>query len=283
MKPTTMGAEMATGSLPRGLAVLQCLVGVADGVPLSRIAEVLDLPKSATHRILVTLIEEGFVRKIEPSGNYALTLRIVSLGLRHLAGSTVAGLALPVLARLANESQQLVRLGLVDGERLFWVARTQGARGGLRYEPDVDHGKEIPLAWSANGLAWLSHMSDEEALRMVSRQDPEVRHPMGPGTPASLTDVLERLKSARARGWAYVHDSFEEGISAMATVVPGMDGQTAVGVISIAGPSLQLTDKRMHELAAPLRAAAAELSGLAGAIASDMNNRTANRDEAATA
>src|SRR4029079_13340943 len=108
--------KMATGSLPRGLAVLQCLIGVADGVPLSRIAEVLDLPKSATHRILVTLIEEGFVRKIEPSGNYALTLRIVSLGLRHLAGSTVAGLALPVLARLANESQQLVRLGLVDGE-----------------------------------------------------------------------------------------------------------------------------------------------------------------------
>ena len=80
-----------------------------------------------------------------------------------------------------------------------------------------------------------------------------------------------------------MHDSFEEGISAMATVVPGIDGRTAVGVISIAGPSLQLTDNRMHELAAPLKAAAAELSGLAGAIASDMNNRTANRDEAATA
>ena len=63
----------------------------------------------------------------------------------------------------------------------------------------------------------------------------------------------------------------------------GIDGQTAVGVISIAGPSLQLTDKRMNELAAPLKAAAVELSALTGAIASDMNNRTANRDEAATA
>ena len=45
---------MATGSLPRGLAVLQCLVGVSEGVPLSRIAKIVDLPKSATHRILVT-------------------------------------------------------------------------------------------------------------------------------------------------------------------------------------------------------------------------------------
>jgi hypothetical protein len=96
------------------------------------------------------LIDEGFVRKVEPSGNYALTLRIVSLGLHHLAGSTIAELAVPVLARLANESQQLVRLGLVDGELLLWVARTQGERGCQRNEPDVDHGKEIPLAWSAS-------------------------------------------------------------------------------------------------------------------------------------
>jgi DNA-binding IclR family transcriptional regulator len=69
----------------------------------------------------------------------------------------------------------------------------------------------------------------------------------------------------------------------MATVVPGIDGQTAVGVISIAGPSLQLTDNRMNELAAPLKAAAVELSALTGAIASDINSRKSNSDEAATA
>src|SRR5262245_47589589 len=272
---------MTTGALPRGLAVLQCLVGVSAGLPLSRIAEVVDLPKSATHRILVTLTEEGFVQKLEPSGNYALTLRIVSLGLRHLAGSTIAELAVPVLARLATESRQLVRLGLVDGERLLWVARTQGARGGLRYEPDVDHGKEIPLAWSASGLAWLSQLTDEEALRLVARQDPEVRHPMGPGAPGSLSEVLDRLHAARSRGWAYVHDSFEEGISAMATAVLAANGRGAVGVVSIAGPTLQLTDTRMDELAAPLKAAAAELSDLAGAIASEYSSRNHNDAEIA--
>ena len=48
---------MATGSLPRGLAVLQCLVGAPEGLPLGRISELVDLPKSATHRILVTLAD----------------------------------------------------------------------------------------------------------------------------------------------------------------------------------------------------------------------------------
>ena len=105
----------------------------------------------------------------------------------------------------------------------------------------------------------MSQLTDEAALRLAARQDPEVRHPMGPGTPASLTEVLERSHAARTRGWAYVHDSFEEGISAMATAVLGVDGRSAVGVVSIAGPSLQLTNDRMNELAAPLKAAAVEL------------------------
>jgi len=269
---------MTTGALPRGLAVIQCLVGISEGLPLGRIAELVDLPKSATHRILVTLAEEGFVQKVEPSANYALTLRIVSLGLRHLAGSTIAELALPVLARLASESHQLVRLGLVDGSRLMWVARAQGARGGLRYEPDVDHGKEIPLGLSASGLAWLSRLSDEEALHLVARQDPELRHPMGPGAPKNLSDILARVHEARARGWAQVHDSFEEGISAMAAPLVTADGSRAAGVVSIAGPSLQLSNQRMEELAAPLVTAAGDLSNLTGAITTELRSRGQNHD-----
>ena len=70
----------------------------------------------------------------------------------------------------------------------------------------------------------------------------------------------------------------------MATAVLGVDGRSAVGVVSIAGPSpLQLTNDRMHELAAPLKAAAVELWGLTGAIASDINSRRLNHDEAVTA
>ncbi len=69
----------------------------------------------------------------------------------------------------------------------------------------------------------------------------------------------------------------------MATAVLGVDGRSAVGVVSIAGPSLQLTNDRMNELAAPLKAAAVELSGLTGAIASDINSRRLNHDMAVTA
>lgn len=264
---------MATGALSRGLAVLQCLIGAPDGLPLTQIAETVDLPKSAAHRILGTLIEEGFVQQLQSSGNYTLTLRIVSLGLRHLASSTIFELAVPVLARLANESGQLVRLGLVDREQLLWVAKTQGARAGLRYEPDPDHGSEIPLASSASGLAWLSRLTDDQALRLVAKQEPAERHPIGHNAPKTLIEVQTRIQEARTRGWAHVHDSVEEGISAMAAPLVNPDNGHALGVVSIAGPSLQLTNARMQELAPSLMATAEELSGLAGTLSRELRSR----------
>ncbi|MCI2415833.1 IclR family transcriptional regulator [Saccharopolyspora sp. K220] len=264
---------MATGALSRGLAVLQCLIGATEGVPLTRIAESVDLPKSAAHRILVSLIHEGFVQQLQPSGNYCLTLRIVSLGLRHLASSTIFELAVPVLVRLANESGQLVRLGLVDGEQLLWVAKAQGARAGLRYEPDPDHGSEIPLASSASGLAWLSQLTDEQALRLVARQERDDRHPIGHNAPKTLVEVQARLDETRAAGWARVHDSVEEGISAMAAPLIDPDSAEAMGVVSIAGPSLQLTDARMEQLAPRLQETVAELSGLAVSLSNEARSR----------
>jgi DNA-binding IclR family transcriptional regulator len=261
---------MATGSLSRGLGVLQAMIGHPEGLPLVRIAELVDLPKSAAHRILVTLAEEGFVRQLE-SGNYALTLRIVSLGLRHLASSTIFELAMPVLARLAADSEQLVRLGLVDGEQLLWVAKSQGARSGLRYDPD--HGSEIPFGSSASGVAWLSRLAEDEALRLVARQQPEQRHPAGHNAPTTLAEVQTRIEEARAKGWARVHDSVEEGISAMAAPLVDPSSRAPLGVVSIAGPSIQLSDAQMEELAPRLLETAAELSGLAGSLSQELRSR----------
>jgi hypothetical protein len=65
----------------------------------------------------------------------------------------------------------------------------------LRYEPDVDHGAEIPLASSASGLAWLSQLQHDDALRLVARQQPEKRHLVsiaGPG-PQLTDDRMELL------------------------------------------------------------------------------------------
>lgn len=258
---------MVGGALSRGLAVLAELAAAPDGRSVQQVADALGLPKSAAHRILVTLVSDGWARQDPSTGGYRLTLRLAALGLGQLARHTLIDLARPVLADLATTSGELVRLGLVDGDRLVWVAKAQGATAGLRYDPDP--GPEAHLASTANGLAWLAGFGDERALELVLRQGLAGPGERGPQAPATIEEFLRRLRRARVDGYARAIDSFEAGAAAIAMpVLDGPDGAT-VGVLSIAGPGVRFTAERMDSLIPALRRACAELTGVDRAAAAE--------------
>ncbi|MCY1355742.1 beta-ketoadipate pathway transcriptional regulator, PcaR/PcaU/PobR family [compost metagenome] len=151
-----------------------------------------------------------------------------------------------------------MRLGVIDGARQTWIAKSQGARSGLRYDPDM--GRDAPLFYTASGHAWLASLSDDAALALVERQGIADPAQFGPNAPRTSAELLERLRLARERGYAWVMESSAVGTSALAAVVRHpLDGRT-IGVLSIAGPSARLPEARIHELAPQLLVAAAELS-----------------------
>jgi IclR family transcriptional regulator, acetate operon repressor len=155
-------------ALDRGLSLLEQLAAHPEGLPLAHLASELDMPLSACHRLLAELQRRGYVRQPRKQGDYLLTTKLVSLGLGYLSSSGIVDIAEPLLERLAQRTGELVRLSVVDGERLTWVAKAQGLRKGLRYDPDM--GQDARLSCTASGHAWLLTMSDEEALTLVMRQ-----------------------------------------------------------------------------------------------------------------
>ena len=249
---------MAVGALDRAFAVLELLASHPAGLPLREIAESADIPKSATHRLLASLAERRYVRQDAETGRYLLTTKLVSLGFRYLALAGVADTVQPTLDRLAQETGELVRLGVVDGDHQTWVAKAQGARSGLRYDPDM--GMDTPLASTASGHAWLACLTDEQALELVARQGFRSSPTQGPNAPRTIDALLARLRAARKRGYAWVVESSAPGMSAMAAAVRHPATGGVVGVVSVAGPSVRLTEARMHELAPVMLAAASELS-----------------------
>lgn len=248
-----------SGVLERTLGILELLAGNAGGLPVGTIAERLDMPPSAAHRLLNDLGRMGYVRQDKAQGEYALTIKLAAIGLGFLAQSGITDVAQPILDRLAAESRELVRLSVIDGDALVWVGVSQGATGGLRYDPGREQGVVVHLAASAGGNAWLSTMSDEEALMAVSRQGLVISRPgSGDGAPRTAMDLLARLAAARERGYAVAIDSYLAGMAAMAVPVRRPDG-TVVGCLSIAAPSVRLDAARMTALAEPLQRAAEEI------------------------
>jgi DNA-binding IclR family transcriptional regulator len=224
---------------------------------MQTLAEQLGIPKSATHRMLGELIRLGYVRQNPDNSRYHLSTKLVAMGFQYLASSG-ADIVQPILDQLARQTGELVRLGVIDGTRQTWIAKAQGARSGLRYDPEM--GRDAPLFYTASGHAWLASLSDAQALVLVEAQGIAKREDFGPNAPRSNAELLERLRLARERGYAWVNESSAVGTSALAAVVRHpLDGHV-VGVLSVAGPAARLSEARLHELAPTLLAAAAELS-----------------------
>jgi len=247
--------------LERGFKVLELLAAHPEGRALSSIASEADLPLSATHRLLAELGRCGYVRQARNQGDYVLTIKLVSLGLSFLSASGMVDVAQPSLDRLAEEAHELVRLAIVDGSELVFVAKAQGATRGLRYDPDM--GLSVPLSCSAAGHAWLSTMSDEAALELVSRQGFAKPEDFGPKAPTTVAALLAYVRAARKRGYSVISDVFAPGMSSMSA--PVIARGVALGVVTIAGPLLRLTEERMASLGEPLQVTAAEIAGLSAA------------------
>ncbi|MBP7001516.1 IclR family transcriptional regulator [Amaricoccus sp.] len=246
--------------LERTLGILEMLAWHPAGLPVGAIATRLDMPPSAAHRLLNDLARLGYVRQDRAQGDYALTIKLASLGLTFLGQSGVTDVAQPILDRLAAESGELVRLSVIDGDSLVWVGVAQGATGGLRYDPGREQGVVAHLASSAGGRAWLATMSDDDALMAVSRQGIAPTQPgAGAKAPASATELLARLAEARAQGYAVAIDSYLAGMAAMAVPVRSAGTGEAIGCLSIAAPSVRLDAARMAALAPALQAAAGEI------------------------
>ncbi len=247
-------------SFERGLQIVELLAGQDAGLPLHTIADTLEMPRSAAHRLLAELIDADFVHQKGELGDYALGLKIAALGLKHLAANNLVGVSQPILDELAEMSRELVRLAVVDtdGNDMLWVAKAQGMRSGLRYDPES--GSSVTLSCSANGIVWMSYLPEEEAMTRILAQGIGSREEFGPNAPQNIDELRAAMHKTCDRGFAIAIDTYALGVGSVAA--PVFDGDSVAGALSIAGPTVRLAEQKLLELSGPLMDAAARLSTL---------------------
>ncbi len=251
-----------TVALGRGLQILEHLARHPAGLPLTLVAEALDLPKSMCHRLLTELVRGGYVRQIEERGEYVMTTKMAALGLGFLSTSGIVDIAQPMIEKMAEVSGELVRLSIVDGDRLTWVSKVEGHRKGFRYDPDM--GMDARLSCTSSGHAWLMTLTDERAVALVSQQGFGLPKEYGPKAPTTVKALLGFLHAARVRGFAMIDEVFAPGMTALAAPVRRA-GKPARAVISIAGPKTRLTFERMQQLGPVLIDATNDLAAMSTA------------------
>ena len=99
---------------------------------------------------------------------------------------------------------------------------------------------------------------------MVARQGFGRPEDFGPRAPTTIKALLPYLKAARTRGFSMISEVFAPAMTAMAAPVRNAAG-SAIGVITIAGPLVRLSEERMLALGPSLLETAQQVARASGA------------------
>ena len=249
----------AVRSVDRAAALLLALGESQGEAGVTELARRLGLHKSTASRLLATLQKRGLVEQDDETGKYRLGLVVIRLAERAERTLDLRGIALPELERLARLTHETTGLGILDGDTMLAVAQVDGPN--LIAVGDWT-GRATPLHCVASGKVLLSSLAEREVLRVVRRGLVSYTE----RTIVELEPLLEELARIRRRGYATAIGEYELGLNAVAAPVHDARGNV-IAAVDIWGPAFRLTPRRIPELAAQAREAAAAISVRLGGAA----------------
>ena len=91
---------------------------------VSELARRLDMGKSTVHRILTTLVADGYVERTRDE-RYRLSIKMYEIGQQVAASIELRELVHPALERLRNESGETAHVGVLSGTDVVYVDRLE--------------------------------------------------------------------------------------------------------------------------------------------------------------
>jgi IclR family transcriptional regulator, acetate operon repressor len=244
-------------SLLRAIALLEILAEDDEGYRLVDLAARAGLSTSTTHRLLTTLEQKQFVQFNRNDSLWFIGVRCFSIGAAFARRRQFATLALPVMRRLRDLTGETVNLGLLDQSDVVLLTQVE-SRELMR--AITRPGGRSPLPCTAMGQALLATMSDQDVAEVLRRQALPRRTP---NSIVRLTQLQQALGEARARGYAVDDEENAVGLRCVAAVIYD-ELRSPYAAVSIAGPTVRVTTRRLPDLGAEAIAAAAEITRAIG-------------------
>jgi DNA-binding IclR family transcriptional regulator len=239
-------------SIERAFAVLGAL---ADGpIGVTEVADRADLPKSTAARLLASLAREGVVEQIPGETRYRLGPRLVTLAARIRPTRSLATLARPSLAELAETVGEAAGLSVPDGNLVHYIEQVNSPNPVSVRDWT---GSRIPLHAVSSGQVLLAYSPPVVVQRYLGR-------PMERFTERTLVTaeaLLDRMRAIRRDGHTWALEEFDQGISSVAAPVTDGSGEV-IAAVHLHGPSYRFpTPGAESSLADQVVATAARISG----------------------
>jgi IclR family pca regulon transcriptional regulator len=232
----TMSKAYFSESLARGLAVLRSFDRSVPRQRITVVAKRTGLTRAAARRFLLTLKDLGYVGA--DGDTFYLRPRVLDLGYHFFATNDVASLIQPVLAELADRTQEATTFGVLEGNDVLIIARSSKRLWDLH----VSTGSRLPLLQTSLGLVLLSAEPGERQLAILNsllQSKDDIRR------------TLSQLEETAKKDYYISRRELSPNLTAVA--VPVRDSkQNVVGALNLTSHTSTLSHAALKQKVLPL-------------------------------
>lgn len=245
-------------SLEKGLAVINSFSQDRAAQTLSEVAELTGLTRATVRRVLLTLLELGYVR--QANRHFSLTPKVLDLGYSFLSSFHVVELAQQPMERLVDEVKESSSMSVLDGSEIVYVARVPTTR---IMTIALALGSRLPVYPTSMGRVLMSGESDQAIDEYISKTRFER---LTSHTITTETGFREVVAQAREDGYALVDQELEEGVRSIAAPIKNSRGDV-IAAMNVSCHAARVSVDRMRDEFKPrLLAAASEISASASSL-----------------
>lgn len=241
-------------ALARGLDVIRAFEPNRPTMTLSEVATATGLARPTARRMLLTLEELGYVRA--ERGGFALTPRVLELGMAYIGSTSIWEIARPHLEHLVGCTGESSSLAQLDGSDIVYVARVAVPK---IITLAVTIGTRFPALQTSLGKVLLAELSADALDRVLAETSRSGIIPLWQPTVEERERVLCEV---RKNGWALTDEHLARGIRSIAA--PVRDGtNSVVAALNVTVHAAETSIETLTEKYLPL------LLQTAGAISKD--------------
>ena len=242
----------------KALKVLDFIGEQRRATSVLEVAEGIGADRATAYRMLMTLVQAGYVSRDPSAKNYRLSFKVLSIG-RHLLGDDErASRIMDCLRAVSDATGETVHYAALERDQSVLLFRVKGTQ---RVAVDFQVGDRSALHCTSIGKVLLAYQDVRMVERLIAKGLPRI-------APQTITDPdAFRAELARVRAKAYAYDDLEFAADMRCVAVPVFEkGGEVPGGLSISGPSSRFDLAKLDALRVVLAAHASELSKQLGGV-----------------
>lgn len=187
------------------------------------VVEATGLAKATVHRILMTLVDRGFVT-VSHQGGYLPGPKILQLAGRALQRIDISAIAQPFVDALVARVHCTVHLGAANGDEILYLIRSDSDKP---YRMTSRVGNSIPMHTTGIGKCVLATYNDEALSLFVARAGlPRLTE----NSITTLDGLRAEVQTVRELGYARDREENEPGIGCVAAPIRDHTGNVNYGL-----------------------------------------------------